>query len=171
MRKLAYIILIILSFFVILGAYYLTNSLSLDKVLEQDKRILKVLDIVPIGTERIVIFDSGQYVQANSYRKSLLGWKATGTTSPLPRDYSGDLSRSVERIGTISVDQNQVYFGVINPDLVKEVRIYNDIYDLRFLVQSYYWYIPIWSNEHNNTENKISFILHDGSEIEFPFNN
>lgn len=171
MRKLFYIILVILAFFIIIGLYYLNCSLSLEKTLDNDKNVLKVLDIVPIGTERLVFFDSGQFVEARSYRRKFFGWKSTGTASPLLKNFPEDLNRSIERIGSITVEQNQVYFGVVDPNLIKEVRVYNNNYEIHFHVHSYYWYIPIWSSQDNKSDHKIKLILHDGSEIKYTFIN
>ncbi|GHH97511.1 hypothetical protein [Neobacillus kokaensis] len=149
------------------GIHYFQHS-TFQKAFEKDYGAgAKMLEMIPAGKSKLIIYDHNQEIRAVGYTKSILGWvkKSEGTPS-----IKNNETFRLDNINTISVEDRHFLFGYVDSKQIKSIRFKTDDFLVQYNVHSYYWYLPIFNKKDTSFEaNQFSVILKNGKEIFYPF--
>lgn len=113
---------------------------------------------------KLIIYDTGEYIGAQTLNKGIFGWKSVALSAPVRKAKNNEPYRP--DVQNMRVGEFNYYFGYVNPDFVKSVMIETEENNLEYKVNSYYWYVI---SREGPTNKNLKFIMHDGSMVYYPF--
>ncbi|QGG47690.1 hypothetical protein [Heliorestis convoluta] len=159
-RKLLFSIIGIINVFLLyLGITYYQSS-TIEKVVKGN-----ILEIIPVNhSEKVVIIDSSEFIEASSYKKGVFGWRVDGVSSPVSRPRLSEEDFRIDFISSITASDRGILYGYA-PKSVNMIRFQNNDFDIRYKVHSYYWYIPLEGENLSFNPEQFSVIYDDGREV------
>ena len=131
----------------------------------------EIVDTIPlVDGSKFVISKTNDSVFCDRYNRTILGWKVTHSSGPARGVINKPISRS--NVMYCYYGNIGVFFGFVNPEEVKTIRLKTDNMIIDLLVESTYWYILFFTDDLSKGYSYIttvSFILKDGTKVTYPF--
>ncbi|MBB6452468.1 hypothetical protein HNQ94_000913 [Salirhabdus euzebyi] len=148
---------------------YFQNS-TIEKVAEDRHGDVEILEQIEIDNSTFVMFDTGKYIMGEVYEKRLFGWKAIQHSQAI-NGRNQDSPFRTDFFAYVDMGDIGIYYGYVNPSEIESIRFQLDSFDMIHETSTYYWYIPVVTEDKNGSfqSNQFSVILNSGKIVYYPF--
>jgi hypothetical protein len=133
----------------------------------------EIREEINYGDSKIVFSSDSKYIYGEVYKKGILGWKLTSSSSPAVSDSDHqhiEHGFRTSNINSISIEDQGFLYGYVNENAVKTICFQTDSIEYRFKVNEDFWVIPVNETDLDFIDEQFSIILKNGDEFYYTFN-